>query len=779
MRESYTKSFCGSVCAMKIRNKCSILLLGVLLLFGVVFLPAFAEETPGSESLRPFETTDDAATIIYVGRDGEELSRATCDIGLFLSAPQYESGYREGDGAFAHVGWTAHIDGQEISDATVVTEEMIGKTVTMTPKYERATFTTEGTDGITYYTGSEYSDFQSVVNDMEEAGKITLFADFCDFEDGTGEYLKLTKEGTELDLNGHTLATEEAYGSQHFFLLVSAKAYIYSSAPGARIFAGCREAQTGCDYIFCALAETVVGRGPDGTVCDAGNLMLEGPSLLLHRVAGKTVVFDGIDYSNTRMNKKGVIAYYAKGGNVQILNSTLWLLTDNSVLFAPRSNDAGATVTNSFLYTEADTLAAPDSFVARVESVGAMITDSVICSTCTLTSDENFTVRLGSGVKTNQANDFPTEEGSIFAHTDTHELTRGEKDFGLLYETLPVENTVTVTITDGEKELVKEAWKKGSVPHYRSELFGTYYRYTESETPAEEDLTLRTTVRTTQPKITGNLTLYANITFNLYFRADGFIKGVTYFHPETKEATTVDFDGQTTFTLNGAEYYLFRISDIAPKDLVDAFTLEVLLENGEESAIYKVGTSLSKYAEKVLEDSAEDEKTRAGKTLVLSLLDYVREVSVALGGKPISEEGVHAIDAGLWYYRYTRREWSGSAEIPSAGNVKGAALHLVSDPGFVFFLSKDYAGRESVTASVNGVTREYSVTHEGDTSYFIVNRIHISSYNDDISVVLDGQSFVYNLGVYMAGFGEEIPDYANALYSYSLAAKAYLATTES
>ena len=163
--------------------------------------------------------------------------------------------------------------------------------------------------------------------------------------------------------------------------------------------------------------------------------------------------------------------------------------------------------------------------------------------------------------------------------------------------------------------------------------------------------------------------------------------------------------------------------------------------------------------------------------MVKALLDYVRETSVALGGVSAESMGIKAIDACLAKYGYTRTEWKKTESVitPAAGDIKGAALELLNMPGFVFFLNDTYATEKFVTVTVNGVTKDYEVKHEAGKYFFTVDNIHISNYRKDLTVKLGGQSFTYNFDVYMAGF-TTVPAYAHALYAYSVAAEAYLAT---
>ena len=90
-------------------------------------------------------------------------------------------------------------------------------------------------------------------------------------------------------------------------------------------------------------------------------------------------------------------------------------------------------------------------------------------------------------------------------------------------------------------------------------------------------------------------------------------------------------------------------------------------------------------------------------------------------------------------------------------------------------MNDTYADKNFVSVTVNGVTKDYEVKHEAGKHYFTVDNIHISNYRKDLTVKLGEQSFTYNFDVYMTGFKTAVPEYAHALYAYSLAAEAYLA----
>lgn len=344
------------------------------------------------------------------------------------------------------------------------------------------------------------------------------------------------------------------------------------------------------------------------------------------------------------------------------------------------------------------------------------------------------------------------------------------------FRRIVTKDTATVTWKNGDKTLAAERWQLGATPTYTSDSqFGTYsLKETKLSTPLAADTEVQVALRTSESKVQGNLTLYSNITFNLYIKNDGFIRGISY---NGRSVSFTDADK----TAEGA--YLFRISDIAPKDLYDSFTVSILLEGGY---VYEVKTSLAKYVSSVL----SQEETEAGKTLVLSLLDYVQETALHLGGANAAHPGLSAISGILTSAvekgQYERKSWETNDKVkdPTAGNIVSAALNLASHPGFVFFLDGEkYKTAPSVTVSVNGVSKTYTVEavaveNDGvkDMRYYIVvDSIHAASYRKDLTVSLDGETFVYNFDTYMAGFVGTVPDYADAFYTYLLAAEGYLA----
>lgn len=564
-----------------------------------------------------------------------------------------------------------------------------------------------------------------------------------------------------IDFNGQKLTAGKSVGTLfNFNAIKSGEHYLYSTKPGAEIIA------TNATFLKGMKSVTYnIGTVNFGTTtiikADGANLSIACRSLLTSNGLSPTCNVDGITYRQTTpkdttsgMSTVSALCYVTSGtdasnAKLNLKNATVYL--ENGSFTAVSQSMAGKistlTVENSALYLRNSVTYRNNDEYAKNAAI--VLTDSTICS-----ADRQESL----------------VEGKVFARCD--ESSAGGIYY--LYEWLDEGETVCATWKDGDIVLAEEAWKKGSTPLYRETVFGTYYRFANASAPITEDTPYRAAWKSTESKITGNLTLYANISFNFYLKNDGYIKGVTY----NEKTVTFTDDDLVTLSEDGAEYYFFRLDSIAPKDLSAAFRLDVTLEDGETSGTYTVMTSLVKYAASVLETNESEEAAALTKVL----LDYVRETSVTLAKVPEMFAGIRAIDACLEKYGYVRPTWSKSenAEAPVSGDITGASLHLVSDPGFIFYLdATKYTAGETVSVKINGTVKDYEIKvmaeGEAEKLYISVDNIHISNYRADLNVTVGEQTFTYNLDMYMLGFGEKIPAYANALYAYSLAAEAYLA----
>ena len=613
---------------------------------------------------------------------------------------------------------------------------------------------------------------------------------------------------TYFDLNGHwlSLGGAPAKSKPELFYVQAGDVFFYTSQPGGGIR-------------FLAIGE---GGDSDKSWVDASNNTKKGTNSLFglnspaaHLHLGYTDNAGETDYRGNGFTIiSSVMAQYYNGGKVTIKGGNYYrLFSDNNAFFDIRTlsgNNANLlTAEDAYFYGSAYMIgghlttagATCDGVTASFKNckidapvIAAAGTTQFANSTVTLTNCDilrnqaavaGVTFAVGEGCRYPSTVSIPQVatgvKGDVMIN-DAVMTYRGARRITLAQATAGTSsftgeatitlnrkvtaNYATLTYVEGT-DIDKQLWAKGETPPQIEdvELGAGFYKTYGTIGTVTEDATYTARVIANESKVKGNLTLYANITFNIYVKADG-VTGIRYNGKDTM------FEDTDRVQVDGEDYFLFRINDIAPKDLSKAFRLDVIV-NGS-TAHYTVMTSLVKYADSVLKNASESEE---GKTLVKALLDYVRETSVALGDVATDFAGIKAIDACLAKYGYTRTEWTEPESVitPATGDVKGAALELVSTPGFVFFLNDTYDGKDSVTATVNGVTKNYTITHAEGKHFFTVDNIHISNYRKDLTVKLGEQSFTYNFDVYMAGF-ETVPAYAHALYTYSLAAEAYLAT---
>ena len=614
---------------------------------------------------------------------------------------------------------------------------------------------------------------------------------------------------TYFDLNGHwlSLGGAPAKSKPELFYVQAGDVFFYTSQPGGGIR-------------FLAIGE---GGDSDKSWVDASNNTKKGTNSLFglnspaaHLHLGYTDNAGETDYRGNGFTIiSSVMAQYYNGGKVTIKGGNYYrLFSDNNAFFDIRTlsgNNANLlTAEDAYFYGNAPIIAGHltteekicDGVTASFENckidapvIAAAGENKFANSTVTLTNCDilrnqaavaGVTFAVGEGCRYPSTVSIPQVAAGVKGDVminDAETTYRGARRITLAQATAGTSsftgeatitlnrkvtaNYATLTYVEGTTSRT-ELWEKGATPSQIEDTIidDNYYVTYGTIGTVTENVTYTARVLSKESRIKGNLTLYANITFNLYLKDDGVIKGIRY--NETEKL----FTESDLVQVDGVDYFLFRINDIAPKDLSKAFRLDVIV-NGSP-AHYTVMTSLVKYADSVLKNASESAE---GKTLVMALLDYVRETSVTLGKVSTESAGIKAIDACLAKYGYVRTEWTKPENVitPAAGDVKSAALELVSMPGFVFFLNDTYAGKDSVTVTVNGVTKDYTITHEGGKHFFTVDNIHISNYRKDLTVKLGGQSFTYNFDVYMAGF-TTVPVYAHALYAYSLAAEAYLAT---
>ncbi len=749
---------------MQRKSKFLFLLLSLMLLCTVFAVFATAADEEAANATFVFKKGDEVlATQTYA--EGE-----TVGFTLNTTAKTLEIDLHNFYAKFDSVALSK--DGETITELpTTIAAEDLGHTYEIqmvgdsTIKVFAEVVTGSGSTAKTYYYSTSdglYGNDETVTENLKTFIESNLTIKIIFHSDGTLQSLKCMGEKSNrkpllrVDFNGQELTAGPAVETLFSFRFGKGTDgeyphYFYSSQPGAKVIAeNATFLRTESKYHY------NIGTVEYSTVSASGsNLSIACRALLTLGGSSATCNVDGITYRQMTPGKKDLVGAlcYVTGSTVNttptvnIKNTTLYL--ENGYFTAVDSNNSGrkstVNIENSEMYLRTGVTYRNDDTYAANAAIN--LTDSKIFSADKMDS---------------------LVEGKVFARCDENTVER----MTYIYEWVDEADTAIATWKGGDTT-IDEVWKKNATPLYRETVFGTYYRYALAAAPITENQSYDLVWKSSASKITGNLTLYANITFNLYFKNDGYIKGVSYNGGET-----VRFTDDDIVKIGEDEYFLFKINTIAPKDLSAAFDLDVTLVNGDTTATYSVKTSLVKYAASVLKNNESAE----GNTLVLALLDYVRETSVSLGKVEEDFAGIQAIDECLKQYEYKRTEWTKPEEVitPAPGEITGAALELVNTPGFVFFLKDSYKDTAEVTVTVNGAEKTYTVksmvNEEGETKYyFTVDSIHISNYRNDLNITLGEQTFTYNLDVYMAGFTTIVPAYAHALYAYSVAAEAYLA----
>ena len=281
------------------------------------------------------------------------------------------------------------------------------------------------------------------------------------------------------------------------------------------------------------------------------------------------------------------------------------------------------------------------------------------------------------------------------------------------------------------------------------------------------DKTYEAKVLSKVSKIKDNLTLYSSITMNFYIAKSDLVKTIS-----VNGGTAIDLSTLPTTKIGDVEYYICKTSTIATKDLVASFTVDLGLDAG----VYHVESSLTVYAASVLRNARESDE---GKTLVLALLDYVRETAVKFGTLTESDDAYTTI--GTLIADYNRPTWTANnVQTVTAGDVfQGAALNLDATPGFLFFVSDGFTGE--ITVKHGNSTKTYTskdiLTYtkaDGTQGSAILVDLAAADYRDLIIVTVGEEKLTYNLDTYIQSQTSLIaPAYLQALYAYSVAAEEY------
>lgn len=654
-------------------------------------------------------------------------------------------------------------------------------------------FTVTDADGImTDFTEGTEAELHAQTERTEADLTIRVYADYKDVE----TLIFLRGANMQFDLNGHTFSTQKQQTGFFCAGALNRTVYVYSSRPGAIIemrherqtvkdeTTG-KDVQWGGGYAFASDGSKnnlTVGRTLDGKTFDRTNLTINGTCLI--RVQCSTYIIDGVTHNALVGDNVGLIQFLqASGGTLELINSDFTSVTWTSFIAARYGvNNTTINIRDSRLSLNA-ALTAKHTQAGDVD-VNVLIEDSILLTAApNAAAIEGIPVTLGKGTTTNYflTNENVQPSDGLTCARISDGLTYADQK--MEYEVIPAENAATVTWKHGDLVLMTEAWKKESVPTFaKTDAFGDFYfGAAEAKNSITEDREYQLTLKSKVSKIKGNLTLYSNISFNFYLD-DAAITEVTAIIPDA------DADGQTkslTLTVSREEdgYRIYRLDGISPKDLTKTFEIRLTLENEDKTYTYAVTTSLATYAKSVLTNTAESEE---GKTLVASLIDYVREA--ALYFKTATEEDavMQTMKTLLENYGYTRPVWTKGTvhEIEGGELLNGAALNLGNNPGFLFFVGDTVT---EVTVSYGNGTATFTgedIKYYKEKLGVLVDTVHASEFRGTVTVTAKNaegvtETIEYNLDTYIQGIIDaerltEAPAYAQALAAYSDAAKAYL-----
>ena len=669
--------------------------------------------------------------------------------------------------------------------------------LTVTDKNGIMTVLTEGTE----------AELHTATESTKADLLLRLYNDFTTGDHMLVKQILLKGANTQFDMNGHKIYTERNQAGLFCADVEGGTVYVYSSRAGALIRMltdrktekpseenGNETIEWGGGFAFAANGgnrNLTVGRTKDGRTFDRANLTVEGTCLI--RIHGATYIVDSITHNARKNDNTGVIQLQTDNGTLDVLNCDISSSLGGTSLIGHRGGTKGWKIT----FDNCNISSSGNAALTGLSPYSGTFTAPEILfkNTVIVTKDENTTVNpklpitFGEGTKTNVR---PASENiKLSAGTEYARISDGVTFDGKQTQYEVTKDAVTVDWTHGNVILAEERWKRGSIPTFEGkEAFGDFYfAAAKAGSPIDENRSYDLKLRSKVSKILGNLTLYSNISFNFYLN-DEAIKAVTVKIPdaENEGATkTLTLDLSRTDTRGDVTYNVYTLSDISPKDLTKTFEISLTLKNGEDTYTYNVTTSLAVYAKSVLEKTEECDE---GKLLVASLIRYVREAALyfrtAEETDPVMQEFAALLAAHNYEEQYARWEGKNVHEIASGNTLlTGAALNLGNNPGFFFSVG---GGVTEVTVTINGNTTVVftgeDIKEYGGKTGILVNTIHASEFCDVELVVTatkDGvtETVQYNLDTYIRGVmdknnSQTTPAYANALYAYSVAAKAYL-----
>ena len=689
-------------------------------------------------------------------------------------------------------------DGSALSDTLL----LASGTYTVKPAtYEErvVSFTITDCDGnMTLLTEGTEAELHAATETTTSGRLFRLYTDFAKEVNPLTKEITLKGANTSFDMNGHILGAKKTM-SGLFYVSSAGRSYVYSSRPGAAIqindtrvtedLGNGKYNNWGAGFAFASAGDNnplTVGRTSDGKTFPRNYLTIYGGGLL--RIHGADYIIDSITYNMLVPDNNGQIQFQSTGGTLELVNCDMNAGVSTSLIGARSGNGKCKVTFKSSNVSVVGPLTGKHPSAPTFTDDEVVFENSVLLTTSESSSvTPEIPVTLGEGTKTNF---FLKNENIRFA--DGTQFARTSDGVAVFEKTTAYEvtaNAATATWRHGDIVLAAEAWKVGSIPTFGGvEAFGDFYfSAAKAKNPIEASRDYNLKLKSRVSKLLGNLTLYSDISFNIY-QNDPALRALTVTIPDAENSgatKTLTLDTSRTAQIGEETYDVYTLKEISPKDLTKTFVIALTLENDGKTYTYEVTTSLAVYAESVLKNADESEE---GKILVAALIRYVKETALYFKTAMATEPVMIEIERLLGSCNYNYATWQEKAvyDLP-AGNtlLTGAALNLGNNPGFFFTVG---AGVTEVTVEYNGKTLVFAgedIKQYGDKDGILVNSLCASEFYDTtitVTATKDGvtETVYYNLDTYIHGVMEKsgldaAPAYADALYAYSVAAKNYLA----
>ena len=262
----------------------------------------------------------------------------------------------------------------------------------------------------------------------------------------------------------------------------------------------------------------------------------------------------------------------------------------------------------------------------------------------------------------------------------------------------------------------------------------------------------------TNSEVLTNLSLYSDFTLNLYVPVSNNIQSIGDYSYVVDEATKENL----VVKIEGVDYYVISITDIAPTGAADKIDLAIKFTEGAETRTLNAKYSVVNYAN----DYLAGETTTEGTTLIMDTLAYIK--AATLLATPTAD--VSAVNALLGNYVTGVTVPKNTATGGTNDYIESATFDIVNNVTLLKLTMK-----KNATVTVGGI--EGVIGDDGRVSvelraFMLANEFAI--YADGNYVGTYSLASYYNSREVQANEGAKA--LVEALYAYAESAKAYKAT---